>query len=715
MRVCIVSSELAPWSGWGVGTYAANMAAALAGSGDEVHVLTSPASDLEDGPSRLLGGAFVHTLEPASSLSHMPARAADRPIALLEALRALHEAHQFELIEFPDVYADAYHCVQARRTLGDFEGAVLAVRLHSPIFLLRDINRQRSINRETAIVEHMEMEAIRGADMLLAPSQAVIDEVRRRLGGRIQASWRDEPTPAHVARNPFDPSLLAPDHARSHANRYRTILAYGRLEYRKGFQTLVDAATRLLDDGVDIAVRIVGEDTDSWPGRRSVRARLEARIPDAWSDRFGVDRNASREDLASMVAGAEVCCFPSLWENFPYACLEAMARGAVVVASDAGGMAEIVEHERSGLLFRAGDAADLADKLRVALAGGSRRSDMQRRAPQRVAELTDPAGVARGIHALVATRRKPLELAHEEREPTVAVLIPHKDMPGTLRAAVDSALTQTRAADQIILVDDGSESGAAHALVDEIEREQGVTVVRQPNRGLAAARNAALARASTDYVVPLDADDLLDPMFVQRTLEAVAREPDLALVTTLMSCFKDDPANPEFGYAPIGLDRDTLLAFNPASSCTALIRRDAIAAVGGYDESLWAYEDWDLYARMAERDMPSALVPEHLVHNRVRKDSMLRSLDRQGEHELRAMIIAAHPGLAAHPDRAARLILSEAYTPRKPRPVAPTHAQVEAAADRKIREAGRYRLADKAAAIARKTGLTPILKMVLRP
>lgn len=701
MRVCLVSRELAPATGWGVGTYAANMAAALMHAGDEVHILTVDAPGIRSGPSHAHQGAEVHPLDVARAMRHLPTNVSTQPLAVYEALLALHEQHSFDLIEFADVWADGFHAVQAKRTLGHFEDAVLAVRLHSPIFLLQHINAQDTLNTASSLVHYMEAETIRGADVVLAPSKAIADKVTSMLGGRIRADWRDEPTPVHHLANPYDPRLVYRDPPKTMRGPRPVILAYGRLEYRKGFHLLMQAATRLLDGGLDLDVRIYGNDTTTWPGRRSVRDQLERLVPDAWADRFSVDDKLSREQIAEATAGATVCCFPSLWENYPYGCIEAMALGALVVGSDAGGMAEIIEHDRSGLLFHAGDEEHLASMLAHALTSDSLQSRAADLAPKRVRDITNPARIVKQLHEIIDSIQEPVILAADEPGQSVAIVIPHKDMPGTLEDAVRSARDQSRPADEIIIVDDGSTSEAALALLDEIEAREGVRIIRQQNTGLPGARNAAIEATACDYVIPLDADDLLAPDFIECTLAAVSREPALDMVTTLMACFKRLPQDPEYGFAPVGFDRDSMTARNVASSCTALLRRSSVLEAGGYDESMSAYEDWDLYCAMATRDMRCALVPRHLVFNRIRADSMLRSLDRESDHALRARLIAKHPNLALRPDRALRLALSRSFKARRAEPAPKTD-------DLEVKPAPR------APSLARRLGLAPIVRSLKR-
>ena len=87
----------------------------------------------------------------------------------------------------------------------------------------------------------------------------------------------------------------------------------------------------------------MGGDTRAGPFGRSMREWLERRIATEWRERFHFEPPRPRAALASAIADATVRCFPSRWENFPNVCLEAMSAGSLVVGSNAGGMAEVIE------------------------------------------------------------------------------------------------------------------------------------------------------------------------------------------------------------------------------------------------------------------------------------------------------------------------------------------------------------------------------------
>jgi len=114
---------------------------------------------------------------------------------------------------------------------------------------------------------------------------------------------------------------------------------------------------------------------------------------------------------------------------------------------------------------------------------------------------------------------------------TVSVIIPAFNGAEFVAAAIESALAQTYADTEVITIDDGSTDETAAVLERFGSR---IRVIRQPNRGLAAARNAGIALAGGEYVALLDADDTWEPAFLELAVARLA------------------PAGRSWGYPPDG-------------------------------------------------------------------------------------------------------------------------------------------------------------------
>jgi glycosyltransferase involved in cell wall biosynthesis len=143
----------------------------------------------------------------------------------------------------------------------------------------------------------------------------------------------------------------------------KRVLYVGRLEERKGVRVLTGAWESVIREHPDATLRIVGADTRTAPGGGSMRERLLAGMSDRARRRTIFTGACRVDELARHYAWASVCVIPSLWENFPNTCIEAMAQARPVVVSDRGGMAEMIGETRAGETFRAGDEAELARVL----------------------------------------------------------------------------------------------------------------------------------------------------------------------------------------------------------------------------------------------------------------------------------------------------------------------------------------------------------------
>ena len=182
---------------------------------------------------------------------------------------------------------------------------------------------------------------------------------------------------------------------------------------------------------------------------------------------------------------------------------------------------------------------------------------------------------------------------------TVAVVIPTFNHAHFLAEALRSVLDQTRQADEIIVIDDGSTDDPA-AVVAKFQR---VRLIRQDNRGLSAARNTGLRSCTTSHVVFLDADDRLLPTALEVGLSCIAARPDCAFVHGRHRLISED-GNPIGFDLDNPIDDDARLAFlrgDPIAIHTVLFRRDCLLAVNGFDETLLRCEDYDLHLRIVQR------------------------------------------------------------------------------------------------------------------
>src|SRR5262245_29720896 len=108
----------------------------------------------------------------------------------------------------------------------------------------------------------------------------------------------------------------------------------------------------------------------------------------------------------------------------------------------------------------------------------------------------------------------------------VAVVIPCFDMGRTIEEAIDSALQQTRPVNEIIVVDDGSTDLYTRQVLAQLRRPK-VRVVRTVNNGVTKTRNYGISLTNAPYILLLDADDLLESTYVEKTAACLDEDPEL--------------------------------------------------------------------------------------------------------------------------------------------------------------------------------------------
>jgi glycosyltransferase involved in cell wall biosynthesis len=249
--------------------------------------------------------------------------------------------------------------------------------------------------------------------------------------------------------------------------------------------------------------------------------------------------------------------------------------------------------------------------------------------------------------------------------PRFTVVIPAYQAEATLADAVESVLVQSAADLDLLIVDDGS-TDATSAVANEYRSDPRVTVIRQANSGLAASRNAGIARAQTEFVAFLDADDLWMPRFLEVTGSLLEANPDAGFAYADGWAFDDvarrvrrasvmarqrpptpPPDNAEDFLLEL-VERNFILA-------EATVRRSALDSTGPFDESLPAVEDYDLWLRMVSAGFRGVSTPELLLIRRDRPDSMSKDFVLMWQMHIRAwQSLAKRPDVSDRVRAAAR-------------------------------------------------------------
>ncbi|GAA1149605.1 glycosyltransferase [Ornithinicoccus hortensis] len=179
----------------------------------------------------------------------------------------------------------------------------------------------------------------------------------------------------------------------------------------------------------------------------------------------------------------------------------------------------------------------------------------------------------------------------------VSVVIPTRDRAAMIGAALDSVLAQTYPHWQLVVVDDGSTDGTGEVLAGYATDDRIEVVRHEQGRGVAAARNAGLARATGHYVAYLDSDNTWAPDFLELVVRAMHHEGHR--VAYAMSALVEEGGRERRLYRGMPFHRAALEERNYIDCIVLVHERSLLEETGGFDESLRRNVDWDLFIRLA--------------------------------------------------------------------------------------------------------------------
>lgn len=266
-----------------------------------------------------------------------------------------------------------------------FRGA-LVVRLHGPWALVGPALGARS-NADFRARVWAERFAIGRADAVTAPSRYVLDFVQSDRRRPLQC--------AKVIPNPA-PSVLDAQRWSPQTRDRDRVLFVGRFDRVKGPDILLSALERLVDRRPDLKLDLVGPDRglDEPAGTISLADFLQQRVSPSLRARVTVHGSLSPSAIASIRRTAHVTVVCSRFESFSMTALEALAAGCPLVASDAGGIPEVVRDGVSGLLFRSEDTAHLAARIEEILSNDALAESLSREAVRACATRFSARSVA---------------------------------------------------------------------------------------------------------------------------------------------------------------------------------------------------------------------------------------------------------------------------------------------------------------------------------
>lgn len=226
-----------------------------------------------------------------------------------------------------------------------------------------------------------------------------------------------------------------------------------------------------------------------------------------------------------------------------------------------------------------------------------------------------------------------------EKSPLVTIITPYYNQGSTINDTVQSVMSQSYRHFEYLIINDGSTNENTDIL-NSIKVDNRVKIINlKQNIGKgspAAVRNYGISRAKGKYVVCLDGDDKIDPLYIEKCLIVLENDPSLGLVTCVAKTFgSSEEILPYCEYNAHNLLSDNMV------KTSAMYKKEAWEVVGGYKEGI-GYEDWEFWINLAENGYFGKLILEPLFFYMVAENSRYISDRKKHEHNINT-IINLHP------------------------------------------------------------------------
>lgn len=226
--------------------------------------------------------------------------------------------------------------------------------------------------------------------------------------------------------------------------------------------------------------------------------------------------------------------------------------------------------------------------------------------------------------------------------PKVTIVIPCYNHGAYLPETLDSVQKQTFQDLEIIVVNDGSSDPATVTLLRNLEMNR-TRVIHTPNHGVSAARNRGIDEAQGDYILPLDADDLIGQTYLEKAVAVLDECSDVAVVYCERILFGEKE-----GVIELPQYEPRALLVNNVIYPAALFRKSDWKKVGGYSEKMvYGWEDWDFWISLSMLNKRVIKLQEKLFFYRVRSCSRDHSLRFFKKLAMFMMMVLRHKKLYA--------------------------------------------------------------------
>lgn len=639
MKIWFLTGEFAPDFGGGIGTYVENCAKMFAQAGDDVTVIVRSLNDNKIEKTK--EGYKVVRFKQGEG-EYYTYLGYDNALAYQYydvIMKLIEKEGKPDVIEMQEYNAYGQYIIQNKLMLNEkLQDIPLVVHLHTPSFETLKINQFNTYEAPFYWIGEMEKFCIKGADALLCPSQFLADKLQYLVKDKI-----------NVINLPFDidkDELDKYEKMEINKNDKKTILYFGRTEYRKGVVQMLKGAEKLWKKGLDFKIKIIGGDTKLESKGIMIGEELKKKYAKyIESDNLEILKPIPHLELIPHILSATAVTIPSLYENFPNTCIYSMWLGKPVLVSKSGGQAEMVQESgKNGIIFDWDKDGDFEEKLEQILEMNDQElQDMGKNAKTRINSLCNMdtnLKLRREFFENVIKNKKKrkTEFPFVEEMPKdnylkeydgekdlLSVVIPYYNLGKTLPETVKSIKETEYKNYEIVIVNDGSTDQESIEILKEYENDEKIRIINIDNKGLANARNVGAEAAKGEFLAFIDADDKVDKTFYKKAIDILHQYSNVSYVYSWVQYFEGSTAV----WPTFNIHIPYLLCANMLAAYSVIRKNDFLNFGKNRIEMEYGMEDYDGWVSLAEHGCLGVSIPERLNLYRVRKDSMSRQFNKK--------------------------------------------------------------------------------------
>lgn len=220
----------------------------------------------------------------------------------------------------------------------------------------------------------------------------------------------------------------------------------------------------------------------------------------------------------------------------------------------------------------------------------------------------------------------------------VTVIVPAYNYANFIGECLDSVLSQTFKSWECIVIDNGSTDNTQEIVKSYSNKDGRIKYHYTNQKGVSLARNLAVSLSHGTYLLPLDADDKIDPTYLEKAVNIMNQNPELSLVycnAILFGSVNKKWILPDFNYKAMLIENSIF--------CSALIKKNEFLAVNGYNVNMVeGFEDWDFWIKYLANNKKVYKLNDILFYYRIKQYSRNSVLDTEKQLRLRTQIYHNH-------------------------------------------------------------------------